>query len=121
MVSRLYFRFIIPIGYKESWIPLFDDGSGDGYFYDPLRKASEGALFYNFAEQGDFVFFPSMNNLLAAIVKCYQEGAFILAEDKEGPYWEENFELSKDIWSEFGARISPAEDLIRGRKVSGIP
>lgn len=86
-------------GHRESWIPLFDDGAGDGYFFDTKRKGSQGAVFYCFAEDRTYVFFPSMKNLLAGVVKCYEKGAFT---SKEGSL-DENFELSQKIWTEFGA------------------
>lgn len=90
-------------GHRKSWIPLFEDGAGDGYFFDPTRKASEGAIFFSFAEDSTYVFFPSLANLLAGVVKGYTSGAFSWKEGPPGPGLEEDFERSRAIWNEFGA------------------
>lgn len=90
-------------GHRRSWISLFDDGSGDGYFFDPKRKPEEGAVFYSFAEDGSYVFFPSLRNLLAGTVKCYEKGAFLWTNGPSGPHLDEDFNQSRRIWDEFGA------------------
>lgn len=95
--------FGIFAGHRKTWITLFDDGSGDGYFFDPKRKATEGAVFYCFAEDGTYVFFPSLGNLLAGAVKCYEQGAFSWKEGPTGPRLEEDFDQAKKIWDELGS------------------
>jgi cell wall assembly regulator SMI1 len=90
-------------GHRKSWIPLFDDGAGDGYFFDPQRKPNEGAVFYCFAEDATYTFFPSVRNLLAGALKCYEEGAFSWKDGPSDPGLEEDFERSQKIWDEFGA------------------
>jgi len=90
--------FAIFAGHRKSWVTLFDDGSGDGYFFDPKRQAPQGAVFYCFSEDASYVFFPSIKNLLAGVVKCYEKEAFTL----KGGSLNDNFELSMKIWNEFG-------------------
>ena len=90
-------------GHRKSWICLFDDGSGDGYFYDPKRKTEEGAIFYTFTQDASFVFFPSLKNLLAGTVKCYETGAYSWTNQPSGPGLDEDFDKSKAVWDEFGA------------------
>ena len=90
-------------GFTKSWIVLFDDGAGDGYFYDPKRKPEEGAIFYHFMEDGDFTFFPSPKNLFAGLVKCYQQNVFTWKEGTNGISVDEDFQASQKIWNEFGA------------------
>jgi cell wall assembly regulator SMI1 len=90
-------------GHRRSWISLFDDGSGDGYFFDPKRQPQEGAVFYSFAEDGSYVFFPSLGNLLAGAVKCYDVGAFWWTNSPAGSHLEEDFNQSRRIWDEFGS------------------
>jgi hypothetical protein len=90
-------------GHRVSWITLFDDGAGDGYFFDPKRKPQEGAIFYCFAEDMTYRFFPSLKNLLAATVKCYETSAFSWKTNQSGPGLEEDFAKSEQIWTEFGA------------------
>jgi len=91
--------FEVFAGHRKSWVSLFDDGAGDGYFFDPKRASAIGAVFYCFAEDRTYVFFPSIKNLLAGIVKCYEKGAYTW---KDGQL-DNNFELSERIWDEFGA------------------
>ncbi|HEV2693497.1 MAG TPA: SMI1/KNR4 family protein [Verrucomicrobiae bacterium] len=91
------------IGYRKSWICLFDDGAGDGYWFDPKRKASEGAVFYNLTEDGQFVFFPSAKNLMAGVARCYETGAFHMKSGTASPELEEDFALAHKLWEEFGA------------------
>lgn len=100
-VQRAAYGFFA--GHRKSWIALFDDGSGDGYFFDPERKPEEGAVFYCFAEDGTYIFFPSLKNLLAATVKCYETGAFVWKTDQSSSHLDEDFARSQQIWMEFGA------------------
>lgn len=95
--------FEVFAGHRRSWISLFDDGCGDGYFFDPNRKPQEGAVFYSFAEDVNYVFFPSLGNLLAGAVKCYDVGAFSWTNGPSGPCLVEDFERSRKIWNEFGS------------------
>jgi cell wall assembly regulator SMI1 len=103
--QRAAFNFFA--GYTKSWITLFDDGAGDGYFFDPKRKPTDGAVFYHFMEDGGYVFFPSAKNLYAGMVKCYQQGVFIWKEENDGASLHEDFDAAAKIWSEFGVNSAP--------------
>jgi cell wall assembly regulator SMI1 len=98
--------FNVLAGYTRSWITVFDDGAGDGYFFDPARKPSEGAVFYHFTEDDEYVFFPSAKNLLAGLVKCYQQNAFAWKDATNGAGLYEDFGASSKIWNEFGVSSS---------------
>jgi len=100
-VQRLAYRVLA--GHRDSWISLFSDGAGDGYWFDPKRKAAEGAVFYNFNEDGDYVFFPSAKNLLAGIAKGYEQGIYRIKAGSSPPQLDEDFECSAKLWVEFGA------------------
>lgn len=89
--------------HRESWVCLFDDGSGDGYWFDLKRKPAQGAIFFNFTEEASYTFFPSAKNLMAGLAECYTQGAFHMKKDSSPPELEENFEQSQKIWSQFGA------------------
>jgi len=89
------------VGHRDSWICLFDDGAGDGYWFDPKRKPDEGSVFYNMNETATYVFFPSARNLMAGVARCYQQGAFHLKAGSVPPQLEENYELAEKIWGEF--------------------
>ena len=97
--------FQVFAGYRKNWYCLFDDGSGNGYFFDPTRKPAEGALFSVFVEDNDFTFFPSAKNLMAGIARCYEQGAYrVKSGDLPLPLQlDESFDLSTKIWKEFGA------------------
>jgi hypothetical protein len=91
----------------DSWISLFSDGAGDGYFFDPTRKPSEGAVFYSFLETSSFTFFPSIKNLLSAIADGYEQGIFFVKPGSNPPELDENFEAAEKLWNKFGASNYP--------------
>lgn len=88
------------IGHRETWVHVFDDGAGDGYFYDPERSDAEGAFFYHFAEVGYYLWFPSFRNFLAGALECYESGA--IKPERDGSALEEDFEHTQRIWERFG-------------------
>jgi len=94
-------------GQRDTWYCLFSDGVRDGYWFDPTRKPSEGAVFYTFTEDNTFVFFPSARNLMAGIAKCYEQGAFRVKPGTSPPQLDEDFERAASIWAEFGASNPP--------------
>jgi len=100
-VQRAAYHLLVE--HRASWIGLFSDGAGDGYWFDPQRKPSEGAVFYNFTEEGAFVFFPSARNLMAGIAKCYEQGVFHVKPGSSPPELDEDFERAPKVWDEFGA------------------
>ena len=87
--------------HTRDWITIFDDYCGDGYFYDPKRKNNEGCIFYHFAEDGYYIFFPSVKNLLVAITECYRQSAYLKESDSNR--LKEDYQHSERIFAEFGA------------------
>ncbi len=98
-LQRLAFNVFA--GHRKDWITIFDDIFGDGYFYDPNRKNNEGCIFYHLAEDGYYFFFPSLKNLLTAIIECYRQGAY--SQEPGSNTLKQNYEHSKRIFAEFGA------------------
>jgi len=105
LLQRAVYRVLC--GHRDPWICLFSDGAGDGYWFDPKRKPAEGAVFYNFNEEGAYVFFPSAKNLMAGIVKCHEQGVFRHKTGSSPPELDEDFERSAKVWNEFGASNQP--------------
>ena len=101
LLQRAAYRIFA--GQRDSWFCLFSDGMRDGYWFDPTRKPSEGAVFYTFTEDNDFVFFPSPKNLMAGIAKCYEQGIFRVKPGTSPPQLDEDFEKAEKVWAEFGA------------------
>lgn len=87
-------------GHRKYWVHIFDDGAGDGYFYDPNRRDSDGAFFFHFAEVAYYVWFPSVRNFLAGVIECYETEAVKVAAD--GKSLEENSQQTEKIWARFG-------------------
>ena len=87
-------------GHRKYWVHIFDDGGGDGYFYDPNRRDSDGAFFFHFAEVAYYVWFPSVRNFLAGVIECYETEAVKVAAD--GKSLEENSQQTEKIWARFG-------------------
>ena len=101
LLQRAAYRIFA--GHRDSWICLFSDGAGDGYWYDPKRKPAEGAVFYNFTEVGMIEFFPSAKNLMAGVAKCYEQGVFRVKTGSSPPVLDEDFEKAGKVWEEFGS------------------
>lgn len=99
-IQRAFYS--VTIGHRTNWLTVFDDGAGDGYFYDPERREQEGAFFYHFAEDTDFRFFPSARNFIAGVVEGFESGAYRPSDDEQ--YLEEDYEQTEMIWRQYGAR-----------------
>jgi hypothetical protein len=85
------------MAHEKNWLVLFPDIAGDGY-YDPKRSYDKGGIFYNFREANYYRFFPSIKNLLTAIMECYESGAY-------PPGAEPIFELEEQIMDKYGLVI----------------
>jgi cell wall assembly regulator SMI1 len=92
--------FAVFAGHTKGWIHLFDDGAGDGYFYDPERPESDGAFFYHMAEVGYYVWFPSLRNFLSGTIECYESGAITLATNGED--LDVEYDQTEVIWQRYG-------------------
>ena len=93
-------------GHRDPWLTVLADGGGDGYFIDPQRAASDGAVFYHFSELGHYVFFPSAKNLLAGIAECYETGVFTVGPEGR---LVEHYEDAEAVWREYGSVHSPSD------------
>jgi len=87
-------------GHRAGWLMVFEDGCGDGYFYDPDRRTTGGSFFYSFAEDGSYLFFPSVRNFVAGMVECFETGAYRVKPDGS---LTEDFAASLTIWCKYGA------------------
>jgi cell wall assembly regulator SMI1 len=63
-------------GYRDGWIDVIVDMSGDGYFFDPGRAESAGSFFFCFAEDSSYEFYPKFRNYLASVVEGRRQGIF---------------------------------------------
>ena len=90
------------IKHRKTWLPIFEDISGDGYFYDVAKNEARGAVFYCFAETNTYVFFPSIRNLLAGTLKCYKNNIFKIVTYDNQTTLEDEYYQSRTIWQEFG-------------------
>lgn len=88
-------------GHMKTWILLFDDGCGDGYFYDSVQKNKSGYVFYHMAEMRYYVFFSSLKNLFKGFVECYREDVY--TSDNTQNY--ESFEKAAKIMSKYGVSV----------------
>ena len=87
--------FSLLMAHEEHWLILFPDSAGDGYYYDPEEPYETGGVFYNFREAGYYRKFPSVKNLLKAIVECYQQGAYLANGETD-------FETEDQILNKYG-------------------
>jgi cell wall assembly regulator SMI1 len=86
------------MAHEKHWLSLFPDVAGDGYYYDPNKNYATGGIFYNFREAGYYRYFPSIKNLLKAIVECYQNGAY--PQDAEP-----DFDMEDQIMNKYGVAV----------------
>jgi len=86
------------MAHERNWLSLFPDAAGDGYYYNPQKEYEAGGVFYNFREAGYYRYFPSIKNLLKAIVECYQNGVY-----PQGA--EPDFDREDKIMNKYGAAV----------------
>ena len=79
VVPRLAYRVFA--GHRAAWLHVLDDGCGDGYFYDPGRRRRPGSFFFNFNEDHWYQFFPTLADFIAAVIECFESGAFRMSAD----------------------------------------
>lgn len=87
------------VAHRGSWIEVFVDPAGDGYYYDPDRAAQPGSFFYNFNEVGEYRFFPSFRNFLAGAIECFETG--IYKPSPTGSEINENYDRSEKLWDRY--------------------
>jgi cell wall assembly regulator SMI1 len=86
-------------GHTRTWVSIFPDGAGDGYYFDPERNS----FFHHFAEVGSYHWFPSFRNFLAGVIECYESGAIFATNGTNGLTLEQDFDKTEMIWNGFGA------------------
>jgi len=86
--------------HSRDWVHVLDDGAGDGYFYDPKRTDADAAFFYFMAEEGYYVWFPSLRNFLSGVVEAYHTGTVKVAAD--GKSLDGDFDKLQKIWDRLG-------------------
>ncbi len=92
--------FSVFASHRKGWVQVLNDGSGDGYFYDPARADAAGAFFFSFAETRSYVWFPSLRNFLSGVIDAYESGAIRPAAD--GIEFDEDYEKTQKIWMRLG-------------------
>ena len=88
------------VGDQINWVHVLDDGSGDGYFYNPDYRDDPGAFFYHFAEDATFVRFPALANFVIGAIECWNQGAY--GFDPASSRLTENPWVSHRIWRQYG-------------------
>jgi cell wall assembly regulator SMI1 len=91
------------VSYTDDWLRIFPDPSRDGYFYDPTRTYGDGALFHCCIEMNSFRYFPSLENLLAYFLECYETG--IYSFDAETKTLSADFEKAEDIVGRYAEKV----------------
>jgi cell wall assembly regulator SMI1 len=95
------------IKHRKTWLPIFEDVSGDGYFCDMAKNEAQGGVFYCSSETNVYVFFPSIKNLLAGVLKCYKNNIFKTVTSGNQDSLEDEYCQSRAIWLEFGVANKP--------------
>ena len=98
LIQRVF--YYVFAGYRKAWIHILDDGAGDGYFYDPDRSGQFGEFFYHLAEDGYYVFFPSLRNFLKGAIDCYEQEIFIVKDG--GADLDADYSRAMKVWNSLG-------------------
>ena len=96
--SNAYFKekgMELFMAHEFNWLILFPDPAGDGYYYDYKKDYERGGIFFVFRESGYYIHFPSIKNLLAGLIECYQQGAYQGSETVD-------FKLEQQIMESYG-------------------
>jgi cell wall assembly regulator SMI1 len=99
-VQKVFFELFA--GHTKSWIVLFDDGCGDGYFCDPVQKSGSGYVFYHSMEGMYYVYFSSLKNLFKAFIECYQKDIYKLDNIMEL----KDYEAAAKVMSKYGVSVN---------------
>jgi cell wall assembly regulator SMI1 len=92
-------------GHRDGWVTVFDDGAGDGYFYDPDRRDRPGHFFYSFAEDVSYEYFPSLRNFLAGVIECYESDVYYPAAGRPG--LDADYAKAAAMWARYAAAANP--------------
>lgn len=92
---------------EKDRLNILRNGSGDGYSVDLARKPEEGATFYSVHDDFDWMFYPSLKNLFAAITECYEAGAHPI--DLTAPNTTDLWVRADLIHEKYGVRASPRD------------
>jgi cell wall assembly regulator SMI1 len=88
-------------GHRDDWLGVFEDGAGDGYYYDPARRDRAGHFFYNFAEDASYEYFPSLRNFFAGVIECYETGVYFPAAGRTGI--DADYAKAAAVYARYGA------------------
>lgn len=69
------------VKHRVTWLAVFQDPAGDGYYFDPERSPAQGSFFFNFAEDGTYIFYPSARNYLAEIIEGFNADVYGVVEE----------------------------------------
>lgn len=92
------------MAHEKNWLILFPDGAGDGYYYDPKRSYETGGIFYNFRESDYYRYFPSIKNLVKAIIESYQGGVYP-QDPKPNLNIEKQIMIEEKIMNKYGVEV----------------
>ena len=88
------------LGFEKPWVGVMTDEFEEGFYYDPTRKPEEGAFMHAYTGgQSSFVFYPTPKNVVAALVKCYEDDK---VKFEDGEYTEETSEYVMERLTEAG-------------------
>ncbi len=95
------YSFLPDLTFNNSWIQIFDDGAGDGYYFDPQRSGDQGYVFDSFLETGYFRFYPSLKNLLMEFIECYEKDIFYMTTMDGMPYYDMHYEKAEIVKNKY--------------------
>jgi cell wall assembly regulator SMI1 len=97
-IQRQHFQALA--GYRDPWLGVIVDLAGDGSFFDPQRSEAEGSFFFNFLEDGTYVFFPAFRNFLAGTLAGHESGVFRFESHGAETV---DFAREHELWRRYGA------------------
>lgn len=89
---------------QEFWFRFMPNHSGDAYIVDLKRRPEHGAVFYFVHDDFHWFFYPSLKNLIAAFVECYESG--VMQGDPAAPDAGQMYKRCDEIHRKYGRELT---------------
>ena len=65
------------VAFRQSWIPVIEDASGNGFYFDPDRSTHSSSFFYHPHDDIPYYFYPCVGNYIQSLIDLHSQGHLI--------------------------------------------
>lgn len=65
------------LAFRQSWIPVIEDASGNGFYFDPDRSTQSSSFFYHAHDDIPYYFYPCVGNYIQSLIDMHAQGQLI--------------------------------------------